>query len=168
LATLVYTELRDLAGALLRQERPDHTLQVTELVHEAYLRLVDQTRCQWQNRAHFLGVASRAMRRILVDHARRRGAGKRGGGLQKLSLDEELVIGTDDSNALLLSLDLALDKLASQYPEVARAVEVRFFGGLTHDECAYVLGVSPRTAFRHWEFARAWLYREIRTHEAFS
>jgi RNA polymerase sigma factor (TIGR02999 family) len=161
LLLLVYEELRDQAERLLRGERSDHTLQATELVHEAYLRLVDQTRCRFQDRAHFLAVASQAMRRVLVDHARRRSSGKRWGGQRKVSLDEALQVGTEESDALLLSLDLALGKLSEKYPEAARVVEMRFFGGLTHEECACVLGFSPRTASRQWEFAQTWLYREI-------
>lgn len=158
---LVYEELRGIAGRILRRERPDHTLQATELVHEAYLRLIDQTRCEWQNQAHFLAVASQAMRRILVDHARRRDSDKRGGGVGKLSLDNALTIGSEAMSSTLLALDLALVKLSSQYPEIGRVVEMRCFGGLTHEQCACVLGASPRTVSRHWEFAQAWLYREM-------
>lgn len=161
LLSIVYDDLREAATRLLRRERPDHTLRATELVHEAYLRLIDQTRCEWQNRAHFLGVASRAMRRILVDHARRRGSQKRGSGLVRVLFDEALIIGTEQADEMLLSLERALEKLAARYPEPARVVEMRFFGGLTNDECACVLGLSPRSASRHWEFAQAWLYREI-------
>lgn len=161
LLPLVYEELRAMADRFLRRERPDHTLQATELVHEAYLRLIDQTRCRWQNEAHFLAVASQAMRRILVDHARRRKSDKRGGGQPKLSLDEAVTVGSDEMSVTLLALDLALGKLAVQHAEIARVVEMRFFGGLTNDECACVLGVSPRTVSRHWEFAQTWLYREM-------
>lgn len=161
LLCLVYEELRGIAEHHLRHERPDHTLQATELVHETYLRLVDQTRCDWQNRAHFLAVASRAMRRILVDHARSRMSGKRGGGTPKLPLEEALTIEHGGRSTTLLGLDRALGKLCAQYPDIGRLVEMRFFGGLTLDECAAVLGVSPRTVSRNWEFARAWLHREV-------
>lgn len=161
LLPVLYADLRERAAFLLRSERPQHTLQPTELVHEAYLRLVDQTRCQWQNRAHFLAVASQAMRRILVDHARRRGSQKRGGDCVKISLDDALVVGTEEADDMLVSLEQALEKLAEHHPQAARVVEMRFFGGLTHEECACVLGFSPRTASRQWEFAQAWLFREI-------
>jgi len=161
LLSLVYNDLRQAAAQLLRNERRDHTLQPTELVHEAYLRLVDQTRCEWQNRAHFFAVASRAMRRILVDHARRRGSQKRGSGQTKLDLDEALMVGSESADELVLELEDALSNLSVQYPEAARIVEMRFFGGLTHDECACVMGFSRRTATRHWSFAQTWLYREI-------
>ena len=163
LLAVVYDDLRVAAARLLRGERSDHTLRATELVHEAYIRLVDQTRCEWQNRAHFLAVASRAMRNILVDHARRRGSQKRGAGQVRISFDEALVIGTEAADTMLLLLELALEKLTQKYPEAARIVEMRFFGGLTNEECACVMGFSPRTASRHWEFAQAWLYREIGT-----
>lgn len=162
LLALVYDDLREAAARLLRRERSDHTMQATELVHEAFLRMVDQTRCDWQNRAHFLAIASRAMRRILVDHARRRGSQKRGSGQAKVELDEALVVGSEDTDTLVQELELALTKLAQQYPDAARVVEMRFFGGLTHDECALVMGFSRRTATRHWSFAQSWLYREIR------
>ena len=145
----------------MRRERSGHTLRPTDLVHEAYLRLADQTRCRWQDRAHFLAVASQAMRRILVDHARRRGSQKRGGGSVKIPLDEALVVGTEEANGMLLSLEQALTRLAERHPQAARVIEMRFFGGMTHDECACVLGFSTRTASRHWEFAQAWLYREM-------
>jgi RNA polymerase sigma factor (TIGR02999 family) len=161
LFTILYDQLRDRAALLLRRERPGHTLRPTDLVHEAYLHLADQTRCRWQDRAHFLAVASQAMRRILVDHARRRGSQKRGGGIVKIPLDDALVVGTDEADDVLRSLDLALVKLAERHPQAARVVEMRFFGGLTHEECACVLGFSPRTASRYWEFAQAWLYREL-------
>lgn len=161
LLSVVYDDLRSRASRLLRGERRDHTLRPTELVHEAYLRLVDNTRCHWQNRAHFLAVASRAMHRVLVDHARRRGSQRRGGGQVRLILDEELIVGTEGTDEMLMSLETALMKLAKRYPESAQVVEMRFFGGLTHEECACVLGVSTSTASRHWAFAQTWLYREI-------
>jgi RNA polymerase sigma factor (TIGR02999 family) len=161
LFAVLYDELRERAAVLMSRERPGHTLRATDLVHEAYLRLADQTRCRWQDRAHFLAIASQAMRRVLVDHARRRGTEKRGAGQVMLSLEEALVVGTDDADRVLRSLDDALEALAKQHPTAARVVEMRFFGGLTHEECACVMGFSPRTASRHWEFAQAWLYREL-------
>jgi RNA polymerase sigma factor (TIGR02999 family) len=157
----LYDELRRIAARHLGRERPNHTLQPTELVHEAYVRLVDSTRCEWKDRTHFLAVASRAMRRILVDHARSRSREKRWGGLQKVSLDEALLLAADDAHAIVLEMDIALDKLARERPEPARVVEMHFFGGLTHKECAEAMGISPRTVSRYWEFAQAWLYREI-------
>lgn len=161
LLALVYEELRARAEQYLRRERPDHTLQATDLVHEAYLRLVDQDRCEWRNRAHFMAIASLAMRRVLVDHARRRNSAKRFGGAVRLTLDSALAVGSEDSDTTMLALDQALDKLGRRHPEIARVVEMRYFGGLTHDESACVLGVSARTVSRHWEFAQAWLYREM-------
>lgn len=161
LYALLYEELRAIAARHMSRERPDHTLQATELVHEAYVRLVDGTRCEWKDRTHFLAVASRAMRRILVDHARARSSGKRWGGLKKVPLDDAVAIGSDDASATVLALDMALEKLARSQPEKARVVEMHFFGGLTHEECAGVLGISPRTVARYWEYAQAWLYREM-------
>ncbi|MHC5114895.1 MAG: ECF-type sigma factor [Planctomycetota bacterium] len=156
----VYDELRRLAESHLQRERPDHTLQATALVHEAYLKLVDQTRAEWRGRAHFFAVAAQAVRRILVDHARGKGRQKRGGGRRALTLDDALVFGEDDSTDLL-DLDDALGRLAGEHPDKVRVVELRFFGGLTSDEAAEVLGVTTRTVERQWQFARAWLYREI-------
>lgn len=161
LLAVVYEDLRDRAQQYLQRERSDHTLQATELVHEAYLRLVDQTRCEWRDRAHFMAVASIAMRRVLIDHARHRNRLKRDGGARKLSLDEAMQLGRDETGSTLLSLDLALGRLSERHPEIARVVEMRFFGGLTHEESACALGISPRTVSRHWEFAQAWLYREM-------
>jgi RNA polymerase sigma factor (TIGR02999 family) len=161
LFTLLYDELRERATALLRRERHGHTLRSTDLVHEAYLRLADPTRCQWQDRAHFLAVASRAMRRILVDHARRRGSRKRGSDSVKVSLDETIVIGTDESDHVLASLEEALERLTVHHSAAARVVEMKFFGGLTFEECGCVLGVTPRTISKYWRFAQAWLFREM-------
>ncbi len=161
LFTLLYDELRERATALLRREKPGHTLRSTDLVHEAYLRLADQSRCQWQDRAHFIAIASRAMRRILVDHARRRGSQKRGAGAEKISLDDGLIIGTEESDEMLRSLEDALGKLAEHHPKEARVVEMRYFGGLTFEECAVVLGVTSRTVSRYWGFAQTWLFREM-------
>ncbi len=158
----VYDDLRTRARACLAHERPDHTLQPTALVHEAYMRLIDQNRVVWQNRAHFLAVAGQAMRRILVDHARGRGAQKRSGGKIHLSLDEEIVLGDPAADPVILALDEALARLEGEQPDIAHVVEMRFFGGLTQDECAAMLGISRRTVCRHWDFAQAWLYREMR------
>ena len=161
LYSLLYEELRRLAARHLRKERPDHTLQATELVHEAYVRLIDQTRAQWQSRAHFLAIASRAMRRILVDHARGRARAKRGGGWEKVPFEQALTLGNPETETIVLELDLALSKLADHEPDKARVVEMHFFGGLTHEECAEIMGISVRTIARHWDYAQAWLHREM-------
>lgn len=157
---LVYDDLRDIAHRQLVGERKGHTLSTTALVHEAYERLVDQNRTEWQDRAHFCGVAARAMRRILVDYARRRNALKRGGNQQPLPLDEARV-AVDEQAALIISLDQALDRLSIRSERAARVVELRFFGGLTEQEAAHVLNISDRTARRDWVEARAWLYKEL-------
>ncbi|MBA2435983.1 MAG: sigma-70 family RNA polymerase sigma factor [Chthoniobacterales bacterium] len=164
LMPLIYDELRQIARGYLRRERADHTLQATGLVHEAYLRLVDQTTTTWQNRAHFFGVAAGVMRRVLVDHARRHRTDKRGGKWEKLEFDEALAAGLPRSLDLV-SLDEALQELARVDPRQSQVVELRFFGGLTTEETSEVLGVSPRTIKREWRRARAWLYREIRRGE---
>ena len=160
LMPLVYDELRRLADHYLRQERPDHTLQPTALVHEAYLKLIDQTRVDWQNRAHFFGVAAQLMRRILVDHARRHQAEKRGGFRQKLTLDEA-VDYSHTRDVDLVKLDEALTALAQFDARQSRVVELRFFGGLTIEETAEALGISPATVKVDWSMAKAWLRREI-------
>ncbi len=160
LMPVVYDELHRLASRYLAAERSDHTLQATGLVHEAYFRLVDQRQAHWQNRAHFFGIAAQLMRRILVDHARRRHAAKRGDGAQTLSLEEaadQIPVEPLD----ILELDRLLDRLAALDPQQGRIVELRFFGGLTVEETAEVLGVSPATVKRGWAVARAWLYREM-------
>jgi RNA polymerase sigma factor (TIGR02999 family) len=160
LMPLVYDELRRLAQSYLRDERHGHTLQGTALVHEAYLRLIDQKSVQWQNRAHFFGLASQMIRRILVDHARGRNAAKRGAGAPRLSLDE--AVGVPGARQVdLLGLDDALNGLAKIDPEQSRIVELRFFGGLSIDETAAVIGVSAATVNREWASARAWLFREM-------
>ena len=157
---LVYDELRRLAKRYLQRERPNHTLQATALVHEAYLRLVDQRLAQWQNRAHFFGVAAQVMRRILVDHARNQQADKRGGGAAKLSLDD--AVGLVEAREVdLVALDDALTTLATLDERQSRIVELRFFGGLTVEEVAEVVGISPATVKRDWSMARAWLYRAL-------
>ncbi len=157
---IVYDELRLLASNLMRHERIDHTLQPTALVHEAYCRLVDQTRIEWHSRAHFYGIASRAMRQILVDHARRHSAEKRGGDRQRVTLDERLGIGVRP-NVEILELDEVLKKLAEMDPRMARVVELRTFGGLTGDEIAHVLGITRRTVQEDWRVARMWLNRKL-------
>lgn len=160
LLPLVYAELRRVAARQLRNERNDHTLQPTALVHEAYIRLVGQRQVDWQNRAHFFGVAAQVMRRILVDHARRRGASKRGDAMPCVSIDEAIDVAA--SNEIpILELDQALDRLEKMDAGLAKIVELRAFGGLTIDEAAHVLGVSPSTAKRDWRTAKAWLTREL-------
>ena len=160
LMPLVYDELRGLARGYLQRERPDHTLQATALVHEAYLRLVDQKTTTWRNRAHFFGVAAQLMRRILVDHARRHRREKRGGALEKIEFDEALAPAVS-RNLDVIALDDALQDLTKLNPQHARIVELRFFGGLTIEEVAEVLDLSQRTVEREWRMARAWLRREI-------
>ncbi|MEZ4653821.1 MAG: sigma-70 family RNA polymerase sigma factor [Candidatus Eisenbacteria bacterium] len=160
---IVYDELRQLASRHLRGERSAHTLQTTALVHEAYVRLVDLRRIEWQDRAHFFGVASGAIRRILIDHARARSRAKRGGGMRNLSLDDIRALGAPEPpGPALLELDRALEELQARHPEKARVVELRFFGGLTLPEIAEVMGITRRTADRYWSFARTWLYRELK------
>ena len=156
----IYTELRRLAGSYFKRERVDHTLQPTALVHEAYLRLVDQTRVEWQNRAHFMGVAANVMRRILVDHARTHNAEKRGGEVNRVPLDDALVAAQERS-AEVVAIDAALQALAKVDPTKSRIVELRYFGGLSIEETAAVLNTSVATANRQWRMARAWLYGEI-------
>lgn len=160
LMPLVYDELRALAARALRHERPDHTLDATALVHEAYLRLVDQRNVRWQHRAQFYGLAARMMRRVLVDHARKRGAVKRGGAHAKVALDE-IIIAAGERGIDLTALDEALTRLAEFDPEQSRIVDLRFFAGLTIDETAELLGTSPATVKREWTMAKAWLRREI-------
>lgn len=162
LMPLVYDELRKLAARYLSRERADHTLQATALVHEAYLQLVDQTKVNWQNRAHFYGFAAQAMRHILVDHARARAADKRGGGAIKLDL-EEADIQPEERAAEIVALDDALKALAKFDERKSKIVELRFFGGLNEDEIATHLGISTRTVMRDWKMARLWLYRELNT-----
>jgi RNA polymerase sigma factor (TIGR02999 family) len=160
LVPVVYREMRRLAAGYLRNERTGHTLQPTALAHEAYLRLVGRENIQWQNRAHFLGVAARVMREILVDHARRRKAFKRGGG-QPLTVFDEALDVAGNRQIAFDDLDQALVDLARLSERQARVVELRYFGGLTIEETGEVLGVSPVTVKRDWATARAWLYREL-------
>jgi len=155
----VYGVLHRMANSQMGAERPDHTLTPTALVHEAYLRLVDQENMGWQSRAHFYAIAARVMRRVLIDHARRRLAGKRGGGQQMVTLHEDAAAVTTPEN--LLELDRALDRLDQLSPRQRQVVEMRFFGGMTHEETAAVLDVSVPTVRRDWRMAQAWLKREI-------
>ncbi len=159
LTPIVYGELHRLAGYYLRGERPDHSLQATALVNEAYLRLVDYKRMHWRDRAHFMAAAAQAMRRILVDHARRRNA-KRGADARHVSLDAEAVLCPARADDFAF-LDDALNALAARAPRKAQVVELRFFGGLSVEETAQVLRVAPITVMREWKSARAWLYREL-------
>ena len=166
LLPLVYERLRALAGQKMGQERSDHTLQATALVHEAYLRLVDTSKVQvWENRWHFFAAAAEAMRRILVDKARHRGRLKRGGERNRVDLNE-LSLTVDEPPDELLALDEAMIRLAEAHPEKARLVNLRYFGGLTHEEAAQALGISTSTADRHWAYARAWLYRHMAPDES--
>jgi RNA polymerase sigma factor (TIGR02999 family) len=157
----VYQELRQMAARYMRRERVDHTLQTTALVHEAYLKLVDQTSANWQNRAHFFAVAAQVMRHILVDHARGHLREKRGGGCQVIALDEGLVFAPEQSSELL-EVDAALQRLSELDARQGKIVELRFFGGLTVEETAAVLGISPKTVKRDWSVAKAWLHGELK------
>lgn len=160
LLPLVYDELRRVARAYLRRERPGQTLQATALVHEAYLRLLREQHVAWENRAHFCAIAANSMRQILVERARARNAAKRGGAWARLTLDEGLV-AADNPGVDVEALDQALARLAARDPDQARLVELRYFGGLTIEETANVLGVSPATVKRSWMVARAWLKKEL-------
>lgn len=162
LMPLVYDELRRVAANYARSERPDHTLQPTALVHEAYLRLIDISTVTWQDRAHFFAVASQVMRHILVDHARTKGRDKRGGAAQKLSLDEAISFAPAQDIGLL-KLDEALDQLKEQDERQAKIVELKFFGGLTIEETGEVMGISRATVKREWTIAKAWLFRQLST-----
>ena len=157
---LVYTELRQLAQHYLRQERSDHTLQSTALVHEAYLRMAGKSPPEWQDRAHFFGIAAHLMRQILVEHARGRGAAKRGGGATRMTLDESMSI-TQQKEVDVIVLDKALQDLTALDAQQGRIVELRFFGGLTIEDTSEVLGISPATVKREWVTARAWLFRAM-------
>jgi RNA polymerase sigma factor (TIGR02999 family) len=165
LIPLVYGELRRVARRYLRQERPDHTLQSGALVHEAYLRLSREKAPEWKNRAHFFGVAAQLMRHILVDHARSRNAQKRGAGLPRLALDDQIAL-PQTRNLDLLALDDALNRLAELDPQQCKLIELRFFGGLSIEETAVVLNISPATVKREWTTARAWLQREMKSKDA--
>jgi RNA polymerase sigma-70 factor (ECF subfamily) len=164
LLPLVYDELRRLAGGYLRRERPGQTLQATALVHEAYVRLIKDRGQPWTDRAHFVGIAARSMRQILVERARRRRAAKRWGGQERITLDERVLgLAEPDGGVDLVALDAALERLAALDAQQARIVELRYFGGLTVEDTATALGVSPATVKRHWTVARAWLKRELTT-----
>jgi RNA polymerase sigma factor (TIGR02999 family) len=160
LVPIVYDELRRQAAGYLRRERVGHTLQTTALIHEAYLRLVDQKNVQWQNRAHFFGIAAQLMRRILVDHARTKKRAKRGGSDVRVSLNEA-TLTTQGQDLDIVALDEALEHLAEIDEQQSKIVELRFFSGLTVEETAEVLGISPATVKRDWSMAKAWLHREI-------
>jgi RNA polymerase sigma factor (TIGR02999 family) len=160
LVPLVYDELRMIARRHLRRETPGHTLSSTALVHEAYLKLIDQTRVQWINRAQFFAVASRLMRRILVDHARKVLAGKRGGGWHRLEL-ENAEIPVEEQAEALVALDEALEKLSALNPRLTQVVEHRFFGGMTEEETAEALGLTARTVRRDWVKAKGWLHQAL-------
>src|SRR5205085_621696 len=157
----IYAELRKLAASYLRRERRDHTLQPTALVHEAFVKLVDQRAVRWQNRAHFFGIAAQAMRRILVDHARSRHRDKRGGNEENLPLEAVEFAVSDNKNVDLVALDEALSRLAQLDERQARIVELRFFSGMSVEETAEALGISPATVKNDWRTAKAWLFREI-------
>lgn len=160
LMPLVYDELRRLGAQYLRNERPDHTLQATALVHEAYLKLVDQEWANWQNRLHFASIAARAMRQVLVEYARAHKAAKRGGELRKIYLSETRELGQQRAPDLI-ELDDALKNFARLYPRESEVVELKFFGGLANGEVAQALHVSTKTVVRDWAFAKTWLCREL-------
>ena len=161
LVPVVYQELRRLAAYYMRRERPGHTLQTSALVNEAYMRLVDYSQMRWQSRAHFFAIAAQAMRRILVEHARKRHFAKRGGGAVKVSFDEAAIVSQEQA-ADLVALDDALTSLEAMDERKARIVELRYIGGLNIEETAEVLSISPATVQREWRAAKAWLYREIK------
>lgn len=160
LLPLVYEELRNQAARYLRRERVGHTLQTTALIHEAYLKLVDQKNVHWQNRAHFFGIAAQLMRRILVDHARSKKRAKRGGSDIRVSFNEANMLG-QAKDLDIVALDEALERLAAIDEQQSRIVELRFFSGLTVEETAAVLSISPATVKRDWSMAKAWLHREL-------
>jgi len=161
LIPVVYDELRRLAGSYMRRERVDHTLQATALVNEAYLKLIEQRAVNWQSRAHFFGVAAQLMRRILIDYARGHTREKRGGELKKVSLDEVILFSEQQADELL-AVDDSLNLLEKMDPRQARVVELRFFAGLSVEEAAEALGVSPKTVKRDWSVAKAWLYADLK------
>jgi len=164
LMPLVYKELHLIASRYLRREREGQTLQTTALVHEAYLKMIDQTRVKWQNRAHFFGVAAQAMRHILVDYARSKSSGKRGGSAQKVTLEENLIVSAERPEEIV-RLDDALKRLAVLDERKSRVVELKFFAGLNIEEIAEVLKISPETVKRDWRFSRNWLLRELSSAE---
>jgi RNA polymerase sigma-70 factor (ECF subfamily) len=164
LIPVVYDELRRLAGGYMRRERSDHTLQPTALVHEAYLKLVEQRSVDWQGRSHFFGIAAQIMRRILIDHARGHLRDKRGGGVKLTSLDEALAFSPEQSQDLI-RLDESLKRLGEIDPRQAKIVELRFFAGMTVEEVAAVLGISAKTVKRDWSVAKAWLHADLRDND---
>jgi len=157
---LVYDELHRMANRYMKRERKDHTLQTTALINEAYVRLVEQKDVHWENRAHFFAISAQIMRRILIDHARRQAYAKRGGGAQKVSLDETAIVASGPASSILL-LDEALNRLTQMDPRRGQVVELRYFGGLNNEEIAGVLKISENTVTRDWNMARAWLYQEL-------
>jgi RNA polymerase sigma-70 factor (ECF subfamily) len=157
---LVYDELHKLANRYMKRERKDHTLQTTALINEAYVRLVEQRDVHWENRAHFFAISAQIMRRILIDHARRHAYAKRGGGAQKVSLDETAMVASGPASNILL-LDEALNRLTEMDPRRGQVVELRYFGGLNNEEIAGVLKISENTVTRDWNMASAWLYQEL-------
>lgn len=161
LMPLVYDECHRIASRQMRRERPEHTLEPTALVHELYLRLVDQSRTDWKNRAHFFGIAAQLMRRILVDYARSRNAAKRDATRMSISMEAAVDVPDQGRIADVLAVDAALERLAERDPEQQKIVELRFFAGLTVEEIAHVVGRSPRTVKREWRLAKAWLFREL-------
>jgi RNA polymerase sigma-70 factor (ECF subfamily) len=162
LIPIVYDELRRLAAGYMRRERPDHTLQPTALVHEAYVKLTEQRVTDWRGRAHFFGIAAQIMRRILIDHARGHLRDKRGGGMIPIPLDEAVVFSPEQSSELV-RLDASLERLAKLDPRQSRIVELRFFGGLTVEQTAELLGISAKTVKRDWSMAKAWLHGDMKT-----
>ena len=161
LMPLVYSELKRQAARYLRNERPGHTLQTTALIHEAYLKLVDQRNVDWQNRAHFYGIAAQMMKRVLLDHAKARHRVKRGGAAENVDFDERLHVGSDEKRIDLIALDEALARLAKMDPRQAQIVELRYFGGLGVEDTAAFLQISPATVKRDWNSAKAWLKLEM-------
>lgn len=160
LVPLIYAELHQLAASCMRRERPGHTLQATALVHEAYIRLLGQREVDWQNRSHFFGIAAQVMRRILLDYARKHHAAKRGGPREKVRIDEALLV-SDDQLEAVLAIDESLSRLEKIDPRQSRVVELRFFAGLNVEQTAAALGISTATVKREWQFAKAWLQREM-------
>jgi RNA polymerase sigma factor (TIGR02999 family) len=160
LASVVYKELRRIARRYMKNEQPGNTLQTTALVNEVYLRLVDVQNVDWQHRAQFFAISAQMMQRVLVDAARARGSSKRGGGAVKVNIDETAVVAPEP-DASVMALDEALEAFSRVAPRQAKVVELRYFGGLTEDEIVQVLGISPRTVRRDWDFAKAWLMREL-------
>jgi RNA polymerase sigma factor (TIGR02999 family) len=161
LIPLVYDELRRQAARYLRRERPDHTLQATAVVHEAYLKLIDQNDVKWESRTHFFAIAAQAMRRILVDHARTKYRDKRGGDALKVTFDEALPVAAEEKSVDLIALDEVLTRLDAKDKQQVRIVELRYFAGLSLEETADALGISRATAARDWKVAKAWLHREL-------